>query len=52
MGANIASNKIHTNLGKLNKVVKGLDYVINFFAVEGGIVSKFNGLSRGNGHIQ
>ncbi|KAF8910461.1 hypothetical protein CPB84DRAFT_1763744 [Gymnopilus junonius] len=29
MGANIASNKIHANLGKLDKVAKGLDYVIN-----------------------
>jgi hypothetical protein len=29
MGANAASNKIHANLGKLGKVTKGLDYVIN-----------------------
>lgn len=29
MGANIASNKIHANLGKLDKVSKGLDYVIS-----------------------
>ncbi|PPQ98186.1 hypothetical protein CVT26_003232 [Gymnopilus dilepis] len=29
MGANIASNKIHADLGKLDKVAKGLDYVIS-----------------------
>jgi len=28
-GANAASDKIHANLGKLNKVDKGLNYVIN-----------------------
>jgi len=29
IGTNAASNKIHANLGKLDKVTKGLDYVIN-----------------------